>query len=133
MINRLLMLILILMGLAFGSQLTYADEQGGSADFWEKLRNKIDSFTSREKDMTPTTATAGVRGAPVASDDIYWKGEAPIHSIDPDELQAFKNAMGFVDAGDHKQAQAAFSEFISTYPDSPLRKDAEQALVFSTP
>ncbi len=127
------LLMLILMGLAFGSQLLHADEQGATSSFWEKLKEKLESFTPREKVTSTTTATAGVRGAPMASEDVYWKGEASAQTIDPDELEAFKKAIAFIDAGDKQQAQIAFAEFIKKYPDSALRKDANQALAFSTP
>ena len=131
--KRLLMLILILIGLVCDSQILYADEPGGTTSFWENLRNKLESFTPREKTTSTTTATAGVRGAPMASDDMYWKGEASSQTIDSDELEEFKKAIALVDSGDKKQAQNAFSEFIKKYPDSPLRKDADQALELSTP
>ncbi len=130
------LLMLILMGLAFGSQILYADEQGGTLSFWEKLRKKLESFTPEKKSVvTTTTATGGVRGAPMASEDLYWKGEvsAQTQTIDADELEAFKKGIAFVDAGDKQQAQAAFSEFIKDYPDSSLRKDADQALALSAP
>jgi TolA-binding protein len=124
------LLMIILMGLAFGSQTLYADDQDGTQSFWEKLRNKLESFVPREK-VTSTTATGGVRGAPAASEEIYWKGEASTQTIDPDELAAFNKALAFVDSGDKAQAQSAFSEFINTYPDSPLRQDADQAMALS--
>ena len=37
--------------------------------------------------------------------------------------------MALAEAGDMKQAQTAFTEFITKSPDSPLRKDADLALI----
>jgi TolA-binding protein len=125
------LLILILMGLAFNSQALYAEEQSDTLSFWKKLRNKLESFTPQKK-VTSTNATGGVRGAPMASDDIYWKGEVTAQTIDADEFEAFQKALASVDSGDKQQTQTAFSEFIKKYPDSSLRKDADQALALST-
>lgn len=120
------MLFSVLM--AAGSQAIHAE---GNADtplsFWDKLRSKIEQITPQKK-VTATTAVGGVRGARMATDDFYWKGEKVVQAVDKDELEAFKQAMAMVTAGELAQAQAAFAEFISKNPDSPLRKDADQAL-----
>jgi TolA-binding protein len=130
MMNRLIMLLLV--GLAFGSQVLYAAGQGDTASFWERLRSKLESFTPQNR-VTITNATGGVRGAPMATEDMYWKGDASTRTLDSVELEAFKKAVAFIDLGDKKQAQTAFSEFIRKYPNSSLRKDADQALALSQP
>ncbi|MDH4234415.1 MAG: hypothetical protein OEV15_04690 [Gallionella sp.] len=120
--------MLLLLGLALGAQSLYAGEKGdGTLSFWEKLRIKIESMTPQKK-TTVTTATGGVRGAPVSTEDIYWKNEASGQTIAADELEAFKKAMKLADLSDKAQAQAAFSEFVNKFPGSSLRKDADQAL-----
>jgi len=122
------LLMLLLLGLALGSQVLHAAEKGDrTLSFWEKLRAKIESLTPQKRSSV-TTATGGIRGAAVASDDIYWKDEASAELIAADELDAFTQAMKLTDAEDKAQAQSAFSEFIRKYPASPLRKDADQAL-----
>ncbi len=95
--------------------------------FWEMLRMKIEQLTPQKK-LSTTKAVGGVRGAPAEDGDLYWKGEAKAPAIDSDELAAFKNALALVDAGKKAEAQMAFSDFSKKYPDSPLRKDADQAL-----
>jgi TolA-binding protein len=95
--------------------------------FLEKLRMKLERITPQRK-ITATTAVGGVRGAPVESTDVYWKGEAK--PVDAAELAAFQKAMALVDEGKKDQAQAAFADFAKKYPDSPLRKDAEQAQTY---
>jgi TolA-binding protein len=125
------LIMLLLMGLAFGSQVVYA-AGADTSSFWDKLRNKLESLTPQNK-VTTTNATGGVRGAPMASEDMYWKGDASARTVDAEELEAFKKAVALIDLGDKKQAQSAFSEFIQKYPNSSLRKDADQALALTAP
>ncbi len=110
--------------LALLSQAVYAEE-AKELGFWEKLRMKIEQLTPQKK-LSTTTAVGGVRGAPVESSDVYWKGEAA--PVDAAELAAFQKALGLADAGKKSEAEAAFAEFVKAHPDSPLRKDADQAL-----
>jgi len=120
--------MLFLLGLALGSQALYAAEKDVSKlSFWEKLRVKIESMTPQKK-TNVTTATGGVRGAQVSTEDMYWKNEATGQAIASDELEAFKKAIQLANLDNKAQAQAAFSEFIKKYPGSSLRKDADQAL-----
>ncbi len=116
--------VALLFSLALMSQAVHAEE-AKEPSFWEKLRMKIEQLTPQKK-LSPTTAVGGVRGAPVEANDIYWKGEAA--AIDATELAAFQKALALAEGGKKAEAQAAFAEFAKTYPDSPLRKDAEQAL-----
>jgi TolA-binding protein len=125
--------ILLLLGFALGSQALYAGEKSDSTQsFWDMLRIKLESLTPQKR-VTATNATGGIRGAAVASEDVYWKNEATGQTIDSDELDAFKKAVKLIDIGDKGQAKTAFSEFIRKYPNSSLRKDADQALAFSKP
>jgi TolA-binding protein len=113
---------------AFSSATLYAaDSNSGSMSLWERLRKKIETFTPQKK-IGATNAVGGVRGAPSDANDIYWKGEATHETIEAEELNAFKKAMDLGAAGETKQAHDAFAEFIKTYPNSSLRKDADQAL-----
>lgn len=125
--------MLLMLGLVLGSQALYAGEKGDSTQsFWDKLRSKLESLTPQKK-VVATNATGGVRGAAVASDDIYWKNEATGQTVDSEELEAFKKAVKLIDTGDKGQAKTAFSDFIKKYPDSSLRKDADQALALVKP
>jgi TolA-binding protein len=120
--------LLLLSGMTLVSTTLYAaDASDGSLSFWEKLRRKVESMAPH-KAVSATTAVGGVRGAQVTANDTYWKGEKTVQEIDQDELVAFQKAMGLVEAGEVKQAQAAFADFVRKNPDSPLRKDADQAL-----
>jgi len=113
------------------SLLAPAVHAAGNSDswsgFWERLRLRIEQMTPQKK-LGNTTAVGGVRGAAVEVSDVYWKGEAKPQSVDADELNAFQKAMALVEADQKDQAQAAFADFARTYPASPLRADADQAL-----
>lgn len=119
--------ILMVLGIALGTQAVYAAEGSDSTlSFWEKLRKRIELLAPQKK-VNATTAVGGVRGAQVSADDTYWKGEKA-KAIDPNELAAFEKAMTLAELGEMKQAQDAFTEFVKNSPDSPLRKDADMAL-----
>lgn len=119
---------LLFLALALFSQALHAGEKNGdSLSFWDRLRGKIESLTP-QKQLGATTATGGVRGAFVSTEDMYWKDDASGQIIDSAELEVFTRAMKLADSEDKAQAQAAFSEFIKQYPQSILRKEADQAL-----
>jgi TolA-binding protein len=118
----------LLLSMMLLTQFSFAENKTDSnLSFWEKLRAKIEQMTPQKK-VAATTAVGGVRGAKVASDDVYWKGEKVAQTVDSDEFEAFNKAMALVTAGELEKAQAAFAEFVSKNPESPLRKDADQAL-----
>ena len=117
--------VALLFALILASQAAYAEEEkSGLGLFLDKLRMKIEQLVPQKK-LTPTTAVGGVRGAPVETSDVYWKGEA--RAIDPAELAAFQKALSLADGGNKKEAASAFADFAKSYPDSPLRKDADKA------
>jgi TolA-binding protein len=121
-----LIALFVLLGVVLATPAYSADEkQDGS--LWERLRRKIELLTPKKKIQT-TTAVGGVRGSQADADDVYWKGEAKVQPVDPEELAAFKKALSLADAGDAAGAQLAFSDFLKKHPDSRLREDAEQAL-----
>lgn len=123
-----LIISLLLVSMSLVSQTTHAE---GKAEiqltFWDMLRSKIEQIVPQKK-VSATTAVGGVRGAKMATDDVYWKGEKTVQTLDADELESFKGAMSLAAIGELAKAQAAFTEFVAKNPESPLRKDAEQAL-----
>lgn len=119
--------LLLVMGFTALSQPVLAAEKAvRPLTLWEKLRKKINMFTPQKK-LEATTAVGGVRGKQTEANDVYWKGEAN-QMINAEEYAAFKKGIDFADAGDMKQAQAAFADFVKAHPDSTLRKDADLAL-----
>ena len=120
-------LIFVLASTFVFSEIYAADNNAETTNLWEKLRKKIETLTPQKK-ISATNAVGGVRGALSDASDIYWKGEATHEQVDADEIAAFKKATDFGAAGEKDHAQAAFSEFVKSHPDSPLRKDADQAL-----
>lgn len=125
-------LITVLLALSVsGAFAQTAGAGAGQADswsgFWERLRMKIEQMTPQKK-LASTTAVGGVRGSAVEASDVYWKGEAKPQSIDADELGAFQKAVALVEADQKEQAKVAFNEFARSYPNSPLKADADQAM-----
>lgn len=125
--NKMLALILVTVCVVASPAIFAADNNSGTLTMWEKLRKKVETFTPQKK-ISATNAVGGVRGAQSDANDIYWKGEATRETIDADEMTAFKKAMDLGESGEMNRAQAAFAEFIKNYPDSSLRKDADQAM-----
>lgn len=125
--KKIIVLLLVAISACTASASYAADNSSGSMSFWETLRKKLESFTPQKK-IGVTNAVGGVRGAPSDAQDIYWKGEASKEELDAAELSAFKKAMDLATAGEKQQAHSAFEEFIKSYPNSKLRKDADQAL-----
>ena len=120
--------LVVLVCMVLNAQALFAEEKKDSSpSFWERLRSKIEQMAPQKK-VVATTAVGGVRGAKMAVDDVYWKGEKAVQAVDADELETFKKAMALAVAGEHAKAQTAFTEFVSKNPESPLRKDADQAL-----
>jgi len=117
--------IFLLSILILASQAVHAEEKGGLGVYLGKLKSKIEKIVPQKK-LTATTAAGGVRGAGVESSDVYWKGEA--QTVDPAELDAFNKALSLAEGGKHQEAADAFAAFAKTYPESPLRKDAEEAV-----
>jgi TolA-binding protein len=126
--KKIFALILVLLSSFVSSAIYAADNNSAPVSLWEKLRKKVESFTPQKK-ISATNAVGGVRGALSDANDIYWKGEATHEEVDADEMDAFKKAMSLGETGETNQAQAAFASFIKEHPDSPLRKDADQALL----
>jgi len=125
--KRLIILFILGMGL-FAQSLHAEEKKDNTSSFWDKLRVRVESLTPQKK-LGATTATGGVRGAPVATEDLYWKSDVSAQTIGSDELEAFAKAVKLSEANDKAPAQAAFSEFVKKYPASSLRKEAYEALV----
>jgi TolA-binding protein len=120
--------MLLLLSFAFSLQTLHAeDKSNNNRSFWDMLRSKIEALTPQKKSAI-TTATGGVRGASVTSEDVYWKNEATGQTIAANEVEAFSNAIKLVDSDDRAQAKIAFAAFIKQYPQSTLRGDADHAL-----
>jgi TolA-binding protein len=117
--------VVLLCALILAPHAACAAEKNEQGQFIGTLRAKTDRLVPQKK-LSSTTAVGGVRGAPVETADVYWKGEA--HAIDPAELAAFQKALSLAEGGKKTEAAAAFAAFAKTYPDSPLRKDADQAV-----
>ena len=107
--------------------ISYA-EQEADAGFWSKLKKKIESIVPK-KESTATTAVGGVRGAKNESAEaLYWKGKEIDENVGEDELNKFKTALEYAINGNEKDSLREFNEFLTQYPNSPLKEDAIQAI-----
>ncbi|MBI5562772.1 MAG: hypothetical protein HY894_07990 [Deltaproteobacteria bacterium] len=108
---------------AVGSSLGLAAEKQ-DLSFWMKNTGaKLKTVTKKKKD----TAVAGVKGAPEkASDDLYWKDGKP--EVKEEEIDALEAAVEHVNKGETALAVKALEGFVSKYPKSPLKPDAEDGL-----
>lgn len=118
-------LSLLILGLLLGSSAYAAD--GNEVGLFESLRQKIELLTPKKK-LTTTTSVGGVRGSLADADELYWKGEQAEQTIDAAELMAFDEALSQAEAGNQETAEKGLADFLTNYPESQLRGDAEQAL-----
>jgi TolA-binding protein len=125
MAKRLLIAIFILI---FSASLVFAGEVQQEKGWWKELKSKIEKITPTKR--TFTTAVGGVRGArEEGSGKLYWKGveeEGP--SISDVELEKFQIAVDMALEDKNAEALAAFEDFMRLYPESTLKKDAEEAV-----
>ena len=106
----------------------YAEEKKKEPpSFWEKVRTKIEKITPKKK-PTATTAVGGVRGAKHSSDELYWKDEEENIVVEKDELEAFQDALIFIEYDENQQALELFEDFVKEYPESALIGDAKKAI-----
>ncbi len=106
-----------------------AQEEKKAPDFWSALRARIEALVP-VKQPGETTAVGGVRGAKNGdAEGLYWKGDqqSPV-VVSEAEALAFRQAMDLVAAGTRAEALARFEQFLVTYPESGMRKDAVAAI-----
>ena len=96
--------------------------------FWSKLKKKIESIKPK-KERVVVTAVGGVKGAQDdPSKELYWKGKEQDQKIGIEELDKFESALEYAMNGNDKDSLNAFNEFLTQYPNSPLKEDAIQAI-----
>ena len=105
----------------------HAEEPKKEISTWEKIRQKIEKITPKQK-PTVTTAVGGVRGAKTDGHELYWKGEEMPISISAEEIDLFTSALQLAESGEGANATAAFEDFLAKYPKSLLAPDAQGAL-----
>ncbi len=96
---------------------------------WAKLR-RYGPPSARDDSNKQVTLVAGVRGAETTTSTLkpYWKGDKTNDPSYLNEVNAFNKAQGLANSGDFKQAATAFDAFLTTYPDSTLKPNAQFAL-----
>ncbi len=130
-LSKIVPAMLLVIALATGPVLA------GGNGFWENLLKKINNLASHRTSHKTYTSVMGVRGAKSdkGTDSLYWKGEqseakeaASSQQISENELADFKNAVSLASSGQNDQALEAFKNFVKTYPQSSLNKDALGAI-----
>ncbi|HHL40153.1 MAG TPA: hypothetical protein ENJ37_06575 [Deltaproteobacteria bacterium] len=97
-------------------------EAGGLMSWLKSMIARFDSH-SRGKSRH-STSVAGVKGAPeTVDDDLYWKGP-----LSDTEINAFMEAISYIENGDNETAARKLETFVNDYPDSPLAADAREGL-----
>ncbi|MBI5969852.1 MAG: hypothetical protein HY884_01675 [Deltaproteobacteria bacterium] len=101
----------------------FAAEAKGLSYWMKSTGSKIQGIQKKQK---KDTATAGVKGAAEkASDDLYWKEAG---AIKEEEVKALDAAIALINDGKNNEAFAALEKFISDYPKSQLKADAQEGL-----
>ncbi|PLX49475.1 MAG: hypothetical protein C0613_07615 [Desulfobulbaceae bacterium] len=104
-----------------------AEPDAEELSLWEKIRNKIEKITPKQK-PTVTTAVGGVRGSQDDAQELYWKGEEEASLFSAEEIELFSAALQLAEEGDSAGATAGFREFLGRFPESLLADDAQSAL-----
>ncbi|OGR07584.1 MAG: hypothetical protein A2511_09245 [Deltaproteobacteria bacterium RIFOXYD12_FULL_50_9] len=123
--------IALCLAVLLGCSVAQADEPGATKQsFWNRVRAKIEQIIPK-KNVAKETVVGGVRGDKEERVDLYWKGaDEKAVSAPAEEIEAFQKALEYADKGEKEAARAAFDKFLTTYPDSSLLPDAQQALQF---
>lgn len=99
---------------------------------WGKLRAASPQLLTKED--RASTQVAGVRGAEATDTALqpYWKDDKEADPNYVKQVNAFKTAQQLADTGAYADAAVAFDRFITDYPDSQLKANAEfgQALAY---
>ncbi len=104
------------------------EPQKEASSLWEKIRNKIEKITPKQKPSV-TTAVGGVRGAQSDEQELYWKGEEEPLAVSAAEMELFSSALQLAEAGSGAKAIVGFEDFLEKFPQSPLADDAKTALL----
>jgi TolA-binding protein len=117
--------MIIILTIVLSASLSFAGEE--NSGWWNNMKNKLDRIAPKKKTMA-TTAVGGVRGAQDdETDALYWKGREEPLTIDEEELEAFNNAVEEAIEGNNGESLKLFEEFMTKYPDSILKENAEEA------
>ncbi len=98
-----------------------------SLQVWlNKMKKKIAGAETKHNKLV---AVASVRGDDSADvPPLYWKGKASEGPVALPELKEFEDAVNLALNGDKAGSTAKLQTFVSTYPDSPLKADAQETL-----
>lgn len=96
---------------------------------WSSLRKYAPKLSAREASDKNVTLVAGVRGSETTTSTLkpYWKGDKANDAEYVKEVTAYTRAQTAADEGKYQEAAQAFTQFVSDYPKSELKPQAEFA------
>ncbi|MBI5643762.1 MAG: hypothetical protein HY954_09855 [Deltaproteobacteria bacterium] len=104
----------------------------GAAESAEKQDNLfywlrvVSSKVQKKKIKQGTAAVSGVRGdAEKAPDELYWKDAIELGT---DEAKEFAGIIDHIERGENDTAILKLEDFLKSYPNSPVKGDAEEGL-----
>ena len=99
-------------------------------EMWGKLRALNLRLSSRSYSSGQVTTVAGIRGAETTTTllEPYWKDDQEQDEKFVAQIDAYTHAQTLADQGKLNEAIASFNKFVSTYPGSPLKPNAEFAI-----
>ena len=100
---------------------------------WSSLRKYAPKLSAREASDKNVTLVAGVRGSEATTSTLkpYWKGDKANDAEYVKEITAYTRAQAAADEGKYKDAVQAFTQFVSDYPKSELKPQAEFAVALA--
>jgi len=138
--KQLLMLVLLIMpvvNLAAEQQQPAEKLESGNVfkGFLQKVWGKFKSLSPKDPRQTRkvVVATAGVRGAETTSSILepYWKDDQTSDEQFLQQLQAFASAQEQIDKGELASAVTSLQAFMTQWPSSSLKPNAEFALAMA--
>lgn len=93
---------------------------------FNRLRGAV-SRAQRKNASNPSTAVAGVKGAPEsATDELYWKDAGG--ALTEDEANELAVILPLIEKGDNETAIIKLDAFLKNHPESPVKGDIEEEL-----
>jgi len=118
-----------LLAVALSSSVVFAEARWNLQDWLKELQTRIRRAETRKHSQV--VAVAAVRGTKSDGSEarrLYWKGKEKTASVTKEQLDAFKSAVSLAEAGKKDEAEKSLDNFLTTYPESPMKAEAEQTL-----
>lgn len=91
-----------------------------------KMKKKINTSETKHNKLVAVAAVRGDETSDVPP--LYWKGKETEQKIELPELKEFDDAINLALNGDNAGAKTKLEAFITNYPNSPMKADAQETL-----